>query len=91
MNTETKLERFYSPEKMRNCIFKMEQFFAIWKDANSNVDEKHRIAAKKLFEHYRRLAMCILAKEFDDNMKLEQVLTPEFIDIMFERPSLDKS
>lgn len=86
MNTETKLERFYSPEKMRNCIFKLEQFFAISNDMR--VDEKHRIAAKKLFEHYRRLAMCILAKEFNPDMKLELVLTPEFIDHMFDHPEL---
>lgn len=86
MNTETKLERFYSPEKMRNCIFKLEQFFAISNDIR--VDEKHRIAAKKLFEHYRRLAMCILAKEFNPDMKLELVLTPEFIDHMFDHPEL---
>lgn len=84
MNTETKLERFYSPEKMRNCIFKLEQFFAISNDMR--IDEKHRIAAKKLFEHYRRLAMCILAKEFNPDMKLELVLTPEFIDHMFDHP-----
>lgn len=88
MNTDTKLERFYHPEKMRNCIFKMEQFFAIWQDVK-HVDDKHRLAAKKLFEHYRRLAMCILAKEFDVNMKLERVLTPEFIDTMFKHPELN--
>ena len=86
MNTNTKLERYYNPEKMRNCIFKLEQFFAIAND--KRVDEKHRIAAKKLFEHYRRLAMCILAKEFDESMKLELVLTPEFIDHMFDHPEL---
>lgn len=87
MNTETKLERYYNPEKMRNCLFKLEQFFAISQDVE-HVDEKHRIAAKKLFEHYRRLAMCILAKEFDENMKLERVLTPEYIDTMFNHPEL---
>lgn len=82
MNNETKLERFYKPEKIRTALFKMEQFFAIWHD--EKVDEKHRKAAKGLFEHYRRLAMCILAKEFDDNMEVERVLTPEFMDTMFE-------
>ena len=26
-NLETKLERFYKPEKMRTALFKMEQFY----------------------------------------------------------------
>ena len=71
---------------MRNCLFKMEQFFSIWQD--SSVDEKHRKAAKTLYEHYKRLAMCILAKEFDQKMHIDRVLTPEFIDNMFTGPNL---
>ena len=82
MNIETKLEHFYKPEKMRTAIFKMEQFFAIWHD--KNIDEDHRKAAKTLFEHYHRLAMCILAKEFDEKMEVERVLTPEYMDSMFD-------
>ena len=82
MNIETKLEHFYKPEKMRTAIFKMEQFFAIWHD--ENIDEDHRKAAKTLFEHYRRLAMCILAKEFDEKMEVERVLTPQYMDSMFD-------
>ena len=81
MNIETKLEHFYKPEKMRTAVFKMEQFFAIWHD--EKIDKDHRKAAKALFEHYRRLAVCILAKEFDEKMVVERVLTPEFIDSMF--------
>lgn len=80
-NLETKLERFYKPEKMRTALFKMEQFYKIWND--EKVDDKHRNAAKLLFEHYRRLALCILAKEFDPAMEVERVLTPSFIDTMF--------
>ena len=82
MNIETKLEHFYKPEKMRTAIFKMEQFFAIWHD--ENIDEDHRKVAKTLFEHYRRLAMCILAKEFDEKMEVERVLTPEYMDSVFD-------
>lgn len=63
----------------------MEQFFDIWQDAS--VDEKHRNAAKALYEHYKRLAMCILAKEFDPKMPIDRVLTPEFIDSMFTGPN----
>ena len=80
-NLETKLERFYRPEKMRTALFKMEQFYIMWQD--TTVDERHRRAAKALYEHYRRLAMCILAKEFNPEMEVERVLTPSFIDTMF--------
>ena len=85
MNTETKLERFYNPEKMRNCLFRMEQFFSIAND--DKVDERHRKSAKALFEHYHRLGMCILAKEINPEMKIDRVLTPEFIDTMFNSPN----
>ena len=80
-NAATKLERFYKPEKMRTALFKMEQFYIMWND--ETVDDKHRKAAKSLFEHYRRLAMCILAKKFNPEMVVERVLTPSFIDTMF--------
>lgn len=81
MNNDIKLEKNYSPEKMRAALFKMEQFFAIWQD--DGVDEKHKKAAKALFEHYRRLALCILAKEFDPSMKVERILTPNMIDDIY--------
>lgn len=85
MNEETKLQKFYDPEKMRNCLFRMEQFFAMSND--ERVDEKHRKAAKSLYAHYKRLAMCILAKEFDEDMHVDMVLTPGFIDVMFSGPN----
>lgn len=91
-NQETKLERFYKPEKMRTALFKMEQFYLIWQD--DRTDEKHKKAAKALFEHYRRLALCILAKEVSvEEMNVERVLTPSYIDTMFIdfNPYLDAS
>jgi hypothetical protein len=80
-NQETKLERFYKPEKMRTALFKMEQFYMIWKDERT--DEKHKKAAKALFEHYKRLAMCILAKEMSPNLNVDRVFGPSYIDSMF--------
>lgn len=92
-NQETKLERFYKPEKMRTALFKMEQFYLIWQDERT--DDKHKKAAKALFEHYRRLALCILAKEMNvEPMKdVDRVLTASFIDTMFSdfNPYLEKN
>ena len=89
-NQETKLERFYCPEKMRTALFKMEQFYMIWQDERT--DEKHKKAAKALFEHYRRLALCILAKEMNPKMEVDRVFGPSYIDTMFRdyNPYLDK-
>lgn len=91
-NQETKLERFYKPEKMRTALFKMEQFYLIWQDERT--DDQHKKAAKALFEHYRRLALCILVKEMNaEQMHTERVLTPSYIDTMFAdfNPYLDAS
>lgn len=82
MNEETKLQRYYDPEKMRNALLKMEQFYVIWQDEHT--DDRHKKAAKVLFEHYRRLSLCILAKEFDPDMQVERVFGPSYIDTMFQ-------
>ncbi len=70
----------------------MEQFWLIWQD--DRTDEKHKKAAKALFEHYRRLALCILAKELCvEELNVERVLTPSYIDTMFSdySPYLNES
>ena len=75
MNNSIKLEEFYDPDKMRSCLFKMEQFFAISIDQSN--DEKLRKASKLLFDHYRRLAICILTKKFNNDMKIDTVIDIE--------------
>ena len=62
----------------------------IWQDERT--DEKHKKAAKALFEHYKRLALCILAKEMNPKMKVDRVFGPSFIDTMFRdyNPYLDQ-
>jgi len=82
MNEPIKLQKNYDPEKMRNSLLKMEQFFLI--SVDEKVDPQRRKAAKGLFEHYRRLAMCVLAKEIDPKMKLDRIFPAKMVDLAFE-------
>lgn len=82
MNEPIKLQKNYDPEKIRNCLLKMEQFFLI--SADPKTDPARQKAAKGLFEHYRRLAMCVLAKEIDPNIKIERVFPAKMVDLTLE-------
>ena len=82
MNEPIKLQKNYDPEKLRSSITKMEQFFAI--SVDEHIDEQRRKAAKGLFEHYRRLAMCILAKEIDPKIKIDRIFPAKMVDLVYE-------
>lgn len=77
MDNEIKIALNYDSEKMHSSIMKMEQFYMLSQD--KNLDEKNRICAKRLFEHYRRLAMCILMKEFPSDFHVDQVVDVEYM------------
>lgn len=77
MDNEIKIAPFYDSEKMHSSILKMEQFYTLSND--KNLDDKNRICARRLFEHYRRLAMCILMKEFPDDFRADQVVDVEYM------------
>jgi len=84
MNEATKIEKYYNHEKLLTAIFKMEQMHGL--SVDERVDEKMRICAKQLCQHYRRLAICILTKELPQKIDgVEQILKAENIPTMFSQ------
>jgi len=83
MNNDVKIEKWYSPAKMQRAVMLMEQFGLLSK--NLELSEDDRKCAKALFEHYRRLAMCILMKEFPDEMKHELIIDVEYMKNMYKK------
>ena len=83
LDFEIKVSKYYDPDRMRSAVMKMEQFYALAQD--KGLDEHEAICAYKLFEHYRRLAMCILMKEFSPDFNVDLVVTTEYMRKLFSR------
>ena len=82
MDNDVKLSRWWDGNRLRNTISLMEQFWMLMH--SDKVDEKHRTAARQLFEHERRLAMCLLMKEFPEDFKTDLFINSMYIDDMFK-------
>lgn len=89
MNSKIKLERYYSPSRMSRAIFLMEQFYLLSKDRE--LEDTDRLCARKLFEHFKRLAICILTKEMPENLYNEDsiddalIIDTEFMKNMYRQ------
>jgi len=83
MNNDIKIAKYYSPAKMQRSIMLMEQFWLL--SQNKDVDEKDRVCAKALFEHYRRLAMCILMKEFPAEFGNDLIIDVEYMKNLYKK------
>ena len=83
MNNETKIERFYSSTKMQRAILHMEQFWLLSQNTDLNDDDKK--CAKALFEHYRRLAMCILMKEMPEKMVTDLIIDVDYMQNVYKK------
>jgi hypothetical protein len=83
MNNETKIEKFYSSTKMQRAIMHMEQFWLLSQDSKLNENDKK--CAKALFEHYRRLAMCILMKEMPEKMVTDLIIDVDYMQNVYKK------
>ena len=77
LDTDIKLSKHYDGDKLRSAVMNMEQFYALSQD--EKLSNKDAICAYKLFEHYRRLAMCILMKEFDLSRFAKATITVDYM------------
>ena len=83
MNNETKIERFYSSTKMQRAIMHMEQFWLL--SQNTDLNDNDKKCAKALFEHYRRLAMCILMKEMPEKMVTDLIIDVDYMQNVYKK------
>lgn len=82
MDNDVKLSKYWDGERLRNTISLMEQFWCLWHD--ERLDDTHRICAKQLFEHERRLAMNLIMKEFPEDYRTDMYTNAQYIDNMFK-------
>ena len=61
----------------------MEQFWILFN--NPEISEADKKCAKALFEHYRRLAICILTKEMPEQIVEEQIIDVEYMKNIYKK------
>lgn len=83
MNNDIKTAKYYSPAKMRRATMLMEQFWLLFNAPGLTDDE--RKCAKGMFEHYRRLAMCILMKEMPEQYMEDLIIDVDYMKNMYEK------
>lgn len=81
MDNEIKLQKYYDGAKMRRAVMLMEQYWALSQD--KNLDEANRICAKKMYEHFKRLALCIVAKEMPEDANFGMVIDVDYMKNMY--------
>ena len=84
MDNDIKISKYWDGPRLHHTISLMEQFWMLSHD--EKLDETHRICAKQLFEHERRLAMNLIMKEFPEDFKTDLFINSMFIDDMFKNP-----
>lgn len=81
MNEQYKLEKHYNRDRLLIALFKMEQYYALSK--RTDLNDKLTTCASKLSDHYRRLALNIIAKPFADDIQIPPILKAANIELEF--------
>lgn len=83
MDNDIKVSKYYDGAKMRRAIMLMEQFWALSQDGALSEDNKK--AAKAMYEHFRRLALCIAAKEMPEDHGFDRVVDVNYMENMYRK------
>ena len=83
MDNDAKIQKYYDGGKMRNYVMYMEQFWAL--SVDPALDEYHRKAARGLHDHYRRMVLCMGAKEMPPKHKFDNILDVDYMKNMYRR------
>ena len=83
MDNDAKVSRYNDPAKMRKFTMYMEQFWALATDPA--LDEDHRKAARAMYDHYKRMTLCMAAKEMPHAHNFDRVIDVEYMKNMYKK------
>ena len=83
MDNEAKVQKYYDSGKMRRYIMYMEQFWAL--SVDPALDDNHKKAARAMYEHYRRMTLCMAAKEMPPEYGFEKVIDVDYMKNMYRK------
>ena len=72
LDNDVKIQTHYDSDLMRKYVTYFEIFAELMNDKTLS-EEKHKVATK-LFQHYRRMIMCMALKEIPENFGTMDVL-----------------
>ena len=87
LNMDSKALKYYNPERLHNALFLMEQFRIMSMNIQYTPDTQKQ--ARLLSDHFRRMAVSIILKEFDPAFTCQQLLTKEYMESMFKSEEID--
>lgn len=83
MNNDIKIAKYYNPSTMQRAIMLMEQFWLL--SQNSELTDADKKCAKALFEHYRRLAICILMKDMPEQLVNDLIIDIDYMKNIYKK------
>ena len=83
MDNEAKVQKYYDSGKMRRYIMYMEQFWAL--SVDPALDDNHKKAARAMYEHYRRMTLCMAAKEMPSEHSFDKVIDVDYMKNMYRK------
>ena len=72
LDNDVKVQAHYDPDLMRKYVAYFEIFAELMND--QTLSEEKRKVATKLFQHYRRMVMCMALKDMPENFGTMDVL-----------------
>lgn len=72
LDNDIKIQQFYDADLMRKYVTYFEVFAELMNDRS--LDEKKHKIATQLFNHYRRMIMCMALKEIPEDFGTNDVL-----------------
>lgn len=83
MDNDAKIQKYYDGGKMRRYVMYMEQFWALSTDPA--LDDAHRKAAHAMYEHYRRMTLCMAMKEMPPEHGFDKVIDVDYMKNMYRK------
>ena len=83
MDNEAKVQKYYDSGKMRRYIMYMEQLWAL--SVDPALDDNHKKAARAMYEHYRRMTLCMAAKEMPSEHSFDKVIDVDYMKNMYRK------
>ena len=72
LDNDVKLQQFYDGDLMRKYVSYFEMFAELMNDKSLS-ESKHKVVTQ-LFNHYRRMILCMAMKQIPDNFMTNDVL-----------------
>ena len=83
MDNDAKIQKYCDSGKMCQYVMYIEQFWAF--SADLILDDDHKKTTKAIYEHYRRMILCMVMKEMPPEHGFEKVIDVDYMKNMYRK------